>query len=237
MKIAGQAALIHSLFDSTKDYCARYLTEDAPVLEVTVTRQDLVREQAFLDAEADEEGLRRRVFTDPFLERAVIQRKLAEQLLSYGVLLLHGSAVAVDGKGYLFTAACGTGKSTHTRLWRQVFGGRVVMINDDKPFLQFTDNGIFVCGAPWSGKHGLDTNITAALRGICILERGQENTIAPASAPEAFLRHQCQAPTDPALQPCFDKLLQRLTAEVPVYTMQCRPDPQAAQISYNAMKS
>ena len=235
--IAGYTAAVTSLFDSTRDYCARYLTQDAPDFSVTVTREDLLFEQRFLDAEADEEGLRRRVFTDPFLERTAIQRKVAEGLLARGVLLIHGSAVAVDGKGYLFTAKTGTGKSTHTRLWRQVFGDRAVMVNDDKPFLRFSPEGIFLCGAPWSGKHGLDTNLTVPLQGICILERGAENAIAPVSADFAadHLRHQCQMPLDDGSMPLFTALFAQLL-RAPRWRMACTISEDAPKIAYNAMK-
>ena len=237
IKIAGRTAKVQSLFDSTRDYCKNYLSEDSPDFSVSVTRADLALEQQLLDEEADEEGLRRRVFTDPFLERTAIQRKIAENLLAYDVLLIHGSAIAADGKGYLFTAKTGTGKSTHTRLWRQVFGDRAVMINDDKPFLQFADNGIFLWGAPWSGKHGLDTNITVPLQGICILERGAENTIQPAHADFAntFLHHQCQAPLDTGKLPAFEYLTARLLT-VPVWRMQCTISEEAPIIAHNAMK-
>ena len=235
--IAGFTAAVTSLFDSTRDYCARYLTQNAPDFSVTVSREDLLFEQRFLDEEADEEGLRRRVFTDPFLERTAIQRKVAEALLSRGVLLIHGSAVAVDGKGYLFTAKTGTGKSTHTRLWRQVFGDRAVMINDDKPFLRLTAEGIYLCGAPWSGKHGLDTNMTVPLQGICILERGAENTIVPVSADFAadFLRHQCQLPLEADKMPLFTELFSRLM-DAPLWRMACTISEDAPKIAYEAMK-
>ena len=129
IKVAGHTAYVSSLFESTRDYCREYLTEEAAEIFITVSREDLAQEQRLADEEAREEGLRQRNFTDPFLERAVIQRKLAEALLERDVLLLHGSTVAVDGRAYLFAAACGTGKSTHTRLWREVFGTRAVMIN------------------------------------------------------------------------------------------------------------
>ena len=236
IKIAGCAIQIQSLYDSAKDYCSKYLTQDTPAFSVTVCREELAQEQSFLDQEADEEGLRRRVFTEPFLERNVLQRKIAEQLLSFGVLLIHGSAVAYNGKGYLFTAACGTGKSTHTRLWRQVFHD-AVMVNDDKPFLRFIDDGIFLCGAPWSGKHGLDTNIAVPLQGICILERGSENRITPISAEDArdFLHHQCQAPLDLQKQPFFDFLAEKLLC-TPLWRMQCTISEDAPKIAHNAMK-
>ena len=133
MKIAGQTAQVSSLFDSTRDYCRKYLTEENADFSVTVTREDLAFEQEALRQEALAEGIKVRTFTDPFLERTAIQRKFAEFLFDKDVLMTHGSTVAVDGKAYLFTAKCGTGKSTHTRLWRQVFGDRAVMINVAAP--------------------------------------------------------------------------------------------------------
>ena len=131
IRIAGCSAAVSSLFASTRDYCGKYLTEENPECTITVNREDLIFEQEALRQEALEEGIRIRTFTDPFLERTAIQRKLAEFLFDRDILMTHGSTVAVDGKAYLFTARCGTGKSTHTRLWRQVFGNRAVMINDD----------------------------------------------------------------------------------------------------------
>ena len=230
--IAGRVARVHALFDSTRDYCRDYLTEEAPDFTVAVTREDMAREQEWLRQEALEEGLRPRVFTDPFLERTVIQRKVAQALLAYDTLLIHGSAVAVDGRGYLFTAKCGTGKSTHTRFWREVFGSRAVMINDDKPFLRITAEGALVCGAPWSGKHGLHSNITVPLQGICILDRGTENRIARLAPEEArsILKNQCQQPIT------REDLLETLLEKVGLWHMFCTKDPAAAEVSHGAMK-
>ena len=186
MEVAGLVTQVQPMFFSTREYCRPYLSERKPEFFIEVTGEDLIRQQAALDQEADQEGLRRRKFTDPFLERTVIQEKIAEKLLERNTLLLHGSTVAVDGQAYLFTAPCGTGKSTHTRLWKQVFGERAVMVNDDKPFLELKDSGILLHGSPWSGKHGLDSNISVPLGGICLLERGSENRIHTLSPEQAL---------------------------------------------------
>ncbi len=238
IEIAAHTARIQSIFDSTRDYCRKYLSGKTPEMTIFVTREDLVFEQQALDEEAVEEGLRRRKFSDPFLERTAIQRKLAEYLLTKDVLLIHGSAVAVDGEGYLFTAAkCGTGKSTHTRLWRQVFGERAVMVNDDKPFLKFTEGGIFLCGSPWSGKHGLDTNITVPLKGICILERGTENRICRIQPQKAapMVWKQSQPPLDPQNLPQYHCLVEALLEKAAFWHLECTKEPQAAQIAWEAM--
>ena len=237
IEIAGTVFAVTSLFDSTRDYCKNYLTENEPEYSVTVSREDLVFEQNALDEEAREEGMKRRKFTDPFLERTAIQRKVAEFLFDRNVLLVHGSGVAVDGKGYLFTAACGTGKSTHTRFWRETFGDRAVMVNDDKPFLKVRQTGVTMYGAPWSGKHGLDTNVAVPLQGICILDRGPENRIVPMApdAAMAMLMHQSQMPLSPEKQDSFSELVTLLAQTVSLWHMECTKDPQAATVAWQAM--
>ena len=237
MNIAGHTALVHSLFDSTRDYCKNYLTEDKPEFTITVTKEDLAFEQAELLAEAKAEGMKPRKFTDPFLDRAAIQRAFADWLFERNILLCHGSTVAVNGRAYLFTAKCGTGKSTHTRLWREVFGDRAAMVNDDKPFLTLTETGVLASGAPWSGKHGLDTNITVPLGGICILERGPENAIFPIETKEALPRllHETHCPT--GREDEFQNLVTRLARTVPLWRMTCTKDPQAAQLAFDAMSA
>ena len=232
MEIAGLTARVQPRFISTREYCRAYLTEGEPELFVEVTEEDLAYEQQMLDIEADEEGLKRRKFTDPFLERATIQRKIALALLHRDTILLHGSTVGVDGKAYLFTAPCGTGKSTHTRFWRETFGQRAVTVNDDKAFLRITPEGVWAYGSPWSGKHGLDTNICLPLQGICFLRRGTENRITRA-VPETCipeLRHQCMLP-----EASID-LVERLSRQVALWEMVCTKDQAAARVAYEAMK-
>ena len=221
-----------TLFESTAQYFRAYLTEETPDFSVTVSREDLIFEQAELDAEALAEGFRRRQFTDPFLERAAIQRAFADRLLGFDTVLLHGSCVAVDGTAFLFTARSGTGKSTHTGLWRQVFGSRAVMVNDDKPFLQLRPEGVFACGSPWSGKHGLDSNVILPLGGICLLERGAENQIRPMEMAEALpmLLHQSYLPSEEACS-----LVHTLANRVPLWQMACNKAPQAAEVAFGAM--
>ena len=237
MKIAGHAARVISLFESTPQYFKAYLTEDPPEFSIAVTREDIAFEQADLLEEAHRDGFKPRIFTDPFLERAAIQRAFAEFLFDFGILLFHGSAIAVDNEGYLFTAHSGTGKSTHTRLWKQVFGERAVIVNDDKPFLELAEAGILLHGSPWSGKHGLDANICVPLKGLCILERSVENTIRPATADEALgmLQKQAYRPINAEKEVEFLSLTRRLADLVSLWKLSCTKEQAAAQIAYNAM--
>jgi len=235
IEIAGTVFEVTSLFESTRDYCRKYLTEAAPEHPISVSREELVAEQEAYAEEARQEGWKPRTFTDPFLERSVIQRKAADLLFTKRILMLHGSTVAVDGFAYLFTAACGTGKSTHTRLWREVFGDRAVMVNDDKPFLRITDTDILACGSPWSGKHGLDTNVSLPLKGICLLRRGGENQIRKAATEDLLpmLLHQCHCP--PGQQEALRELVIHAAERTPLWQMDCTKDPQAARMAHDAM--
>ena len=238
MEIAGLVVGVQPLFQSTRLYCNPYLTDKAPEFFVNVTEEDLVFQQMLLEQEAAEEGLKIRKFKGPFLERATIQRRVAGRLLSQNTLMLHGSTVSVDGKAYLFTAPCRIGKSTHTRLWRELFGQRAIMVNDDMPFLQITSDGVLAYGSPWSGKHGLATNICVPLQGICFLQRGSENIIeriAPADGIPS-LHRQMHTPTDASLLQQSSLLTDRLAETVSLWQMHCNTQPEAAMVSYEAMR-
>ena len=235
MEIAGLAVKVQPMFQTTREYCKAYLSEKTADFCVEVTPEDLIFQQELLDQEAIEEGLKRRKFTDPFLERATIQRKVADRLLLRDTVMLHGSTVALDGKAYLFTGPCGTGKSTHTRLWREVFGA--TMVNDDMPFLRITPEGVLAYGSPWNGKHGLSSNICVPLQGICLLQRGAENEIhrLTPQAGIAFLRQQLHTPVDEALQKKSLLLADRLAQIVPLWQLHCNMQPEAAKVSHCAM--
>lgn len=237
IQIAGLVTRVQPLFASTREYCRSYLANCEPEFFVEVTEKDLVQEQQMSEKEALEEGIRVRKYPNPYLERAAIQRKVATELLNRDTIMFHGSTIGVDGSAYLFTAPCGTGKSTHTRFWRETFGARAVMVNDDKPFLRITDSGVFACGSPWSGKHGLDTNICLPLKGICFLRRGTANVIQRIKPKDyiSALRHQSFVPDDTSGCEKALALVDTLARMVPLWEMECTKDPAAALVSYEAM--
>ena len=237
VKVAGCVAEVRTCHQTTMNRCSSYLTDGTPDFSITISQSDIDFERTKSAREDVLEGIPERQFSDAYLETLAVQRKITEELFQYDTLLFHGSVVAVDGVGYLFTAKSGTGKSTHTRLWREVFGERAVMVNDDKPFLRITEGGVFACGSPWNGKHGLGTNITVPLKAICILDRGETNEICPIEAKDALfmLLQQSNRPQDPRKMPLYLNLLDRLAAGVDFYHLHCNMDPEAATIAYRAM--
>ena len=158
-------------------------------------------------------------------------------LLVHAGLLIHSSAVVMDGKAYLFSAPSGTGKSTHTQLWLRQFGSRAVILNDDKPAIRRMDNRWYAYGTPWSGKTDLNLPVGVPLAGICLLDRGEENVIERASSAQAIslLLNETVRPRRKDLVVKLLELLDSLLAEVPVWKMKCNMDPQAALVSYEVM--
>jgi len=175
---------------------------------------------------------------DEMLEYTVTGRDFYAKLIDFEGIMLHASAVAVDGRAYLFSANSGVGKSTHTGLWRRIFGDeRVRIINDDKPALRLQNGVWYAYGTPWSGKYGLNLNLCYPLAGICFLERGQTNQIEPYIKNDIvfqFLK-QTYRPKDAQRSDKALSLIGDLLDKIPVWQMRCNVEPEAAYTAWEAM--
>ena len=158
------------------------------------------------------------------------------QLLQFDGMLLHSSAVVKDGKAYLFTAPCGTGKSTHTKLWLENFKDAFIL-NDDKPALRLEDGIFYAYGTPWSGKYDQSRNVRVPVAGICVLRRSETNKIQLYAGREALrdILEQTIRSTSPTLQGELLELLDKLMVRVPVWKLECNMEPEAAYVSYRTM--
>ena len=240
--VAGCAVRIAAIYPETMRFCRAYLTdcpsEGLPVLEVHISEEDIEYERLISTKNRGREA-RSEQSANPYLETLAVYRKIAEQLPGVGRILFHGSALAMDGEGYLFAAKSGTGKSTHARLWRESFGERVVMVNDDKPILSVAPEGILVWGTPWDGKHHLSRNMSVPLKALCVLGRGEENFIERLTREQAYpnLLKQIYRPQDISAMGLTLAHLDRLLETVPVYRLSCNMEPEAAIISYEGMQN
>lgn len=174
----------------------------------------------------------------PFCEYTSTAIDFYGKILDFDAMLLHSSTIVMDGKAYMFTADSGTGKSTHTALYRRVYGDdRVRILNDDKPVVRCEDGEFFAYGTPWSGKTDLNLNLRVPIGGICVLQRGEKNEIERLTGRKAVytLLSQTVRPKDSDKMGKLLDLLSRLLEKVPVWVMKCNIDPEAARVSYRAM--
>lgn len=172
-------------------------------------------------------------------ESSAIYRQICLKLLeSYNGMFFHSSSLAVDNKAYIFTALSGVGKSTHARMWREVFGDKVIMINDDKPIIRNIDGTYYVYGTPWTGKHALGNNIKVPLDGICFLDRGQHNVIEKVNGLDNLSKalNQTILPKDKELMDKLIGFLEKMLSEVNTYKMECDISHEAAQVAYSYLK-
>ena len=237
-RLADRIIEIRSLHLMIHEQCREYRAVGVPDFRIEITPSDIVfeREKSAQADKAEERAIQ--FYSDGYLETLAAYRKIAERMPEYDTVLFHGSCVAVDGAGYLFTAKSGTGKSTHTRLWRELLGDRAIMINDDKPLIRISDSGAIIYGTPWDGKHHLSNNIAVSLKAICILERAKENAILPVTREEALpmLIQQTYRPADPFTLAKTLTLIDWLGMEVKLYRLRCNMDISAAKLSYGTMK-
>ncbi len=162
----------------------------------------------------------------------------AGRLIQQGGVVLHGSALSYNGQGIVFTADSGTGKSTHTELWKQAYPDEITVINDDKPALRFYGDKATIFGTPWSGKTAINANISAPLNAVVVLEQAPHNAIRPLTTKEAIFHL-----TQQINRPYYDRdsgiktlnIVDKLIQTVPLYLLQCTISQEAVSLVYNTV--
>lgn len=178
----------------------------------------------------------------PGLDNALLEYMLTGDafyrlLLKFSGMMLHASAVELDGKAYLFSAPSGTGKSTHASLWLKMFPERAMILNDDKPALRFEDGCVYAYGTPWSGKTSLNLNHKVPLAGICVLERSEVNRIESLKPEDAIspVLEQTVRSRDPEQMTLLLDVISAILQRTPVYKLKCNMNREAAELSYKTM--
>lgn len=155
-----------------------------------------------------------------------------DRLTVLGQGILHASSLVWRNNGVCFSANPGTGKSTHVGLWCQRFGDEVTIVNDDKPAIVFEEDGVYLCGTPWSGKTALNANVKVPLKAIVFICRGEQNSIRSLEPLDAYfnLSSQIGRPYyDAAVGEKMVTYADRLLANVPIYELTCNISLEAVE--------
>ena len=154
--------------------------------------------------------------------------------LQWNTLAIHSSCIVYQGKAVLFLGESGTGKSTHTRLWREHIEG-AVLLNDDSPMIRVEDGKVWAYGSAWSGKTPCYKNERYELKACVRLSQAPANRIQKLSVLQAYgAIHPSCAPEfayDDVLYDQVSRTIGEILSVVPCYHLACLPDKEAALLS------
>ena len=145
--------------------------------------------------------------------------------------VLHASTIMYNGKAVTFTAPSGTGKSTHTGLWKKYYP-ETVIINDDMPAIRKVDGTYRAFGTPWAGKTHINENVSAPLYAMVFIERAEECSITEMVPMEAVIRMMREIPIS-VYKGQSDLLLDfynDLFKTVPAYLLKCNISRDAVEV-------
>ncbi len=175
---------------------------------------------------------------DPSLVRFGIWVMFGLIMAPLRAIAIHSSVIVKDDCGVLCLGESGTGKSTHTRLWRENIDG-ARLLNDDSPIIRVIDGKAIVYGSPWSGKTHCYVNKCVPVRALMRLSQAPHNKIyrLPALASIGAILPSCPPAFayDATLQDEICHTVSDIISSTPVYHLECLPDAAAAQLSYSTI--
>lgn len=162
---------------------------------------------------------------------------LAQLLLSQNAFFIHSSFIGIGGKAVLFSAPCGTGKSTQAALWEKYRSAEV--INGDKAGI-LVEDGVYACGVPFCGTSGICKNQNLPLGAIVFLSQSPQNHIRRCGGTDALqkiIKNTYLDYTAPDESRKFVDIAIEIINCVPVYDFGCTPDEDAVIVLEKTLKA
>lgn len=225
IKIAEKVLEINTFNETTKKYCGKFLSEEEPNCVITMTEEDLKKERT-----NSEDG---KVYVNE--EISALYRKIADLLVEDNIVVFHSSSFMVNGNAFLITARSGVGKSTHSRNLNAYIGDDFVYINDDKPLIRVEENNVTVYGTPWNGKERRGNNISAPLKAVFFLARGETNTYRKVvNKEEIYVKmiSQIYLPKEKAKREKALKVADQILKNINFYEINVTKDIESAKMTY-----
>lgn len=223
-KIAGFVFGVKNKYPYTGALMRGYETNEAAVYTVEIPESEIAASH----------------MTEPSLppgyhESLCIYRKICDYVSDHNAFMMHSSVLSLNGAGFAFTAKSGTGKTTHSVLWRDNFGAEI--INGDKPIYTFSGGEFFAHGTPFCGKENFSANKSVKMKAVCFLYQSKENSIRRMSAPEVISKifEQVYMPPSVSGKEHVLELLDKFLTAVPFYLLGCDISRGAALLSMRTM--
>ena len=230
IEISGLCVRMNAQYPFAFHHCRNYIIPDGASFDIDAvcSADEITREMTAYNVPHSE----------AYCECICLYRAIAEQLPMLDRFVFHGAAVEIGGRGYIFTAPSGTGKTTHVELLLKNYPENVAIVNGDKPIVHVTDGGARVCSTPWAGKEGMNRNVSRDLAGIVLLRRGEVNRIREVQPSDHFAAIMAQTyfPGDALARVRTLELLDKLAKQVKFYVLECNISDDAAKTSFEFLK-
>ncbi len=229
IRIAGLNIRMLCSYPYAQWLCADFTVEETDAdVTVHVLSEEIEREQSNYAEGA---------FSNGYCEGICLYRAIAERLPEFDGFVFHGAAVNINGRGVIFAAPSGVGKSTHVSLLLENYPENVSIVNGDKPIIRKIDGVWTVCSGPWAGKEGWKEKADVPLSAIVLLERAENNfirEIAPEDNFDAIMR-QVYLPLTPDGQILTYDLIDEMAQSIKFLRLGCNITKEAADASFGAL--
>ncbi len=155
---------------------------------------------------------------------------LQHTFINHHGLIIHAAGGSINGKGMVFPAVSGTGKSTLSHLLLPYPENQ--LFSEERIIMRRLDDGWHLWGTPWKGTGSIARNESAPLSALVFLSQAPETKITPLSTSAALRRllETVSIPwyshewTDKGLAVC-----ESLLRDIPAFELAFRPDETAVQ--------
>lgn len=223
------------LYHINNQWCFTW-QEERTIPFLAVSSQDWKETTLYVKKESIE--YLQKTFPTDWLLRVQIQLLQAVmQAFRYGVLSLggiyiHGILAEYKGVGIGFSAASGTGKTTHLKLWKKA-GYPITVLNGDNLILRRIENTVYAYGIPWCGSSEQYINKKIVYWGTVFLERYIENSVSLLNTEEGYFQYLQRS-----FLPRFDKStmekglnkVEQILLHTNNYGLKCKPEEDAAKV-------
>lgn len=163
--------------------------------------------------------------------------ELPHLLAVHDGVLLHCSWIRWNGRGILFTAPSGVGKSTQAQLWCDIMGAE--LINGDRAAIRIRNGLGHACGVPMSGSSDVRRNEVMPVAAIVYLSQAPDCRIERLRGVWAFRRlwEGCTVPVwDREDVERITDTVGKIVSQVPVFHLACTPDRRAVELLLETME-